>query len=382
MMNFEYDGFFRIGMHHRNERDAIIQHGTMTLVRAQALRAHGNWSEWCICEDAELGLRLMKAGLRTVYVDQVMGRGLTPDTFNAFKKQRRRWAEGAMQIMKGHFRSLFRAGDLTLGQRYHFVGGWMSWIGDALHLLFALSAMAWTIAIIGAPQYFSLPILLFMVPLIVFFFAKTLMGPLLYLRRVRCSPLDVAGSALAGMALSHGIARGIWDGLLQNESVFEITVKGTTKAKNRAATAAWGGVREEGLLLIGLLTCVAAMAVWRQPNHVESAMWMAILVMQAIPYAAALACAGLSRLPDRRATAKTSVARLPSPSGLANDPATAGLAAAPLGNGLAPTLSSGLTTGSLSSAMNPGMSSAMNPGMSSTMGAPMSTTLSSVRIDS
>ncbi|MET0509465.1 MAG: glycosyltransferase, partial [Burkholderiaceae bacterium] len=39
MMNFEYDGFFRIGMHHRNERNAIIQHGTMTLVRASALRA-------------------------------------------------------------------------------------------------------------------------------------------------------------------------------------------------------------------------------------------------------------------------------------------------------------------------------------------------------
>ena len=31
--HWEYDGFFRIGMHHRNERNAIIQHGTMTMVR-------------------------------------------------------------------------------------------------------------------------------------------------------------------------------------------------------------------------------------------------------------------------------------------------------------------------------------------------------------
>ncbi|MEO8673769.1 MAG: glycosyltransferase, partial [Tahibacter sp.] len=31
MTNWEYDGFFRIGMHHRNERNAIIQHGTMTM---------------------------------------------------------------------------------------------------------------------------------------------------------------------------------------------------------------------------------------------------------------------------------------------------------------------------------------------------------------
>ena len=37
MMNWEYEGFFRIGMHHRHERDAIVQHGTMTLIRAAAV---------------------------------------------------------------------------------------------------------------------------------------------------------------------------------------------------------------------------------------------------------------------------------------------------------------------------------------------------------
>ncbi len=256
----------------------------------------------------------MKAGLQTVYVDEIMGRGLTPDTFNAFKKQRRRWAEGAMQIMKGHFRTLLlapreRSERLSIGQRYHFVAGWLSWIGDALHLAFALAAMAWTIAMIAAPQWFSLPILLFMLPLFVFFFGRTLMGPLLYLQRVRCSLADVAGSALAGMALSHGIARGIWAGLLNRTSVFEITVKGSQASPAKetkprpAAGSAWGGAREEGMLLIGLLTCAAAMAIWRKPEHVESLMWIAILVMQAIPYAAALACAALSSLPQRKVRA-------------------------------------------------------------------------------
>src|SRR5690606_14668111 len=117
MMNYEYDGFFRIGMHHRNERDAIIQHGTMTLVRARALREHGQWAEWTICEDAELGLRLMKGGWSTVYVDRVMGEGLTPDDFAAFRKQRRRWAQGAIQIVRGHWRTLVSGRDLSAGQR-------------------------------------------------------------------------------------------------------------------------------------------------------------------------------------------------------------------------------------------------------------------------
>jgi hypothetical protein len=62
----------------------------------------------------------------------------------------------------------------------------------------------------------------------------------------------------------------------------------------------WGGVREEALLLIGLLSCVAAMAWTRLPNHLESAMWMTILVLQAVPYLAALICAGLSAVPEFR----------------------------------------------------------------------------------
>ena len=324
MMNFEYDGFFRIGMHHRNERNAIIQHGTMTLVRAQALKSHGNWSEWCICEDAELGLRLMDAGYATVYVDEVMGRGLTPDTFYAFKKQRRRWAQGAMQILRAHTRTLFGRSNVNAGQRYHFVAGWFSWIGDALHLAFGFGAMAWTIGIVAAPQLFSLPIQLFMIPLMVFFVCKALMGPLLYMRRVKCSLLDVLGSALAGMALSHGIAQGVFAGLWHRTAVFEITEKGATDAAPATAAAAgtpaadmkkkgepvgtaaasagppWAGVREEALLLIGLLSCVGAMAYTRLPNHIESAMWMTILVLQAVPYAAALVCAGLSALPEFR----------------------------------------------------------------------------------
>ena len=42
----------------RNEHDAIIQHGTMTIVRRRALEEVGGWSEWCITEDTELGLKL------------------------------------------------------------------------------------------------------------------------------------------------------------------------------------------------------------------------------------------------------------------------------------------------------------------------------------
>ena len=67
LMFWEYAGFFKLGMVTRNARNAIIQHGTMTLVRKQALADAGAWAEWCICEDAELGLKLFRAGWQAVY---------------------------------------------------------------------------------------------------------------------------------------------------------------------------------------------------------------------------------------------------------------------------------------------------------------------------
>ena len=65
-----------------------------------------------------------------------------------------------------------------------------------------------------------------MIPLIAFFFFKALMGPLMYMRRVRCEQKDVWGAALAGMALSHGIAQGVFSGLWNKMAVFEVTEKG------------------------------------------------------------------------------------------------------------------------------------------------------------
>ena len=62
----------------------------------------------------------------------------------------------------------------------------------------------------------------------------------------------------------------------------------------KPAGMAWGGVREEALLLIGLLVAALGISMTRLPNHLESAMWMVVLVLQAVPYMAAVACALLS----------------------------------------------------------------------------------------
>jgi exo-beta-1,3-glucanase (GH17 family)/cellulose synthase/poly-beta-1,6-N-acetylglucosamine synthase-like glycosyltransferase len=328
MANWEFDGFFRIGMHHRNERNAIIQHGTMTLVRRTALESTGSWSEWCICEDAELGLRLMHAGYETRYVDHVFGRGLTPADFKAFKSQRFRWAFGAMQILKGRWGWLVAPGPLSGGQRFHFLTGWASWFSDALHLVFTMASIVWTIGILAAPGVFSLPLDLFMIPVLAFFVAKAAFGPALYRMRVPCSWADVFGASLASMGLSHAIARGVFQGVFEEKGVFVRTTR--TRAPGTRLAAAFAVIREESLMLVALVLAASGVA-WRLgTDHREALLWAALLSVQALPYLATVVSMFISELGERAPV--KSEAPKPAPARPRASPA----AAAHLPIGLAP----------------------------------------------
>src|SRR5215468_3877358 len=104
IMNGEYAGFFDIGMIQRNEFNAIIVHGTMCLIRRAAMDMAGGWSSDTICEDTDLGLSIQQQGWLTHYTNTRYGQGLLPDTYEAFRKQRNRWAYGGFQIVKKHWR--------------------------------------------------------------------------------------------------------------------------------------------------------------------------------------------------------------------------------------------------------------------------------------
>src|SRR5207249_4362102 len=121
----------------------IIFAGTMGLMRRAALEEVGGWPEWCITEDAETSLRLLKRGYEGVYVQKRYGEGIMPLTFSAFKSQRFRWAFGGIQIFRKHFRDLVpgrRTPDnrLTVGQRVDYFTSGLLWFNDVLYLGFAL----------------------------------------------------------------------------------------------------------------------------------------------------------------------------------------------------------------------------------------------------
>jgi cellulose synthase/poly-beta-1,6-N-acetylglucosamine synthase-like glycosyltransferase len=297
----EYRGFFLIGMITRNERNAIIQHGTMTLVRRQALEAVGGWAEWCITEDAELGLRLFEHGCEAQYLPRSYGRGLMPETFTDYKKQRFRWAYGAVQILRAHARALFSHADerLTRGQRYHFVAGWLPWLADGLNLLFTIAALAWSIAMIYAPHRIDPPLIMFSaLPLALFTFKLAKLAHL-YAARVGANIRQTLAAALAGLALSHTIGVAVVKGLFtRNQPFFR-----TPKSKQPHALAeGLAAARTESLMLIAML--IAAWGLTRLPAELKGpdvSVWVAVLLIQAVPYAAAVlvSLVSASTLPAR-----------------------------------------------------------------------------------
>jgi len=298
MCYWEYAGFFHIGMVQRNERNAIIQHGTMTLIRKTALTSTGGWAEWCICEDAELGLRLFENGYEAVYMDNSLGKGLMPDNFSAYKTQRFRWAYGAAQILKRHWRSLAEGNRLTRGQKYHFISGWLPWFADAAHIVFALAAIVWSVLLLF--KLVEFPPAVFLVPTLSVFVFKIVAAFFLYRARVKCGWRDRLGAAIAGMGLSHAVARAMWQGMFTSGKPFFRTPKCADKP---AALQAILMAREELALLVSLLTC-AALVLWRfEVQNQNADLWAGMLLVQTLPYWAAMILASVNAWPRKKTQA-------------------------------------------------------------------------------
>jgi cellulose synthase/poly-beta-1,6-N-acetylglucosamine synthase-like glycosyltransferase/exo-beta-1,3-glucanase (GH17 family) len=286
---WEYAGFFHLGMVRRNEANAIIQHGTMTMVRRTALQEVNGWAEWCITEDAELGLCLASLGWKSAYTPESYGKGVMPDTMRAYKKQRFRWAYGAIQIMKRHWRWFLTGGGtrLTIAQRFHYVAGWLPWLTDAAGLVFTLVALGWTVALLLLPNQ-TVPPAMFLYPALAAFLFRQWRILHMYRRKVPCTARQRWGGALAGLALSHTVASAVLQGLVTSGRPYQRTPKKRQGPQFFQALAMTG---EESLMLALLTAAMVAFAMLRETLLLEDWLWMAVLAVMTLPYLAAVSLA-------------------------------------------------------------------------------------------
>ena len=288
-MNGEYAGFFDIGMVQRNEANAIIVHGTMCLIRRAALESVGGWSSDTICEDTDLGLTLLEAGWRAHYTNKRYGYGLLPDSFDAYKKQRHRWAYGGFQILKKHWRRFLPgASRLTRDQKREFAMGWLNWLGaESIGVVVAILNIVWVPVV--AFLDIAVPDRILTLPIIATFVVSLAHFLTLYRLRVRTSVGQLIGSVFAAMSVQWTVARAVSFGLIKDHLPFVRTAKGGLR-RSADFHAFWEAV------LAGLLLAGAAVLVATNVKEIrEINIFAAVLVVQSLPFIAAVGLAVIER---------------------------------------------------------------------------------------
>jgi cellulose synthase/poly-beta-1,6-N-acetylglucosamine synthase-like glycosyltransferase/exo-beta-1,3-glucanase (GH17 family) len=287
-MNGEYAGFFDIGMVQRNESNAIIVHGTMCLIRREALISAGGWSSDTIVEDSDLGLVVLERGWQVHYTNRRYGHGLLPDTFEAYKKQRHRWAYGGFQILRKHWRHFLpRAAGLTREQKREFALGWLNWLGaEAIGVVVAVLNLVWmpVVAFAGI----AIPDQILTVPILAAFVVTLAHFVALYRLRVAVPLGQMLGAVFAAMSVQWTVARAVGYGVWKESLPFMRTAKGGTTRKGPDFPAFLEAVLA-ALLLIGAVIVVATN--YKQIHEVN--IFALVLVVQSLPFLAAVAIAVL-----------------------------------------------------------------------------------------
>jgi exo-beta-1,3-glucanase (GH17 family)/cellulose synthase/poly-beta-1,6-N-acetylglucosamine synthase-like glycosyltransferase len=285
-MNAEYAGFFDIGMVQRNEVNAIIMHGTMCLIRRTALEAVGNWPTDTIVEDSDLGLHLLESGWTAHYTNRRYGHGLLPDTFEAYKKQRQRWAFGGFQLVQKHWRHLLPgAAGLSRDQKREYAIGWLNWLGaETVGVAVALLNIIWVPVVAFAN--IAVPDRILTIPIVAASAVAVLHFISLYRLRVRATPLQMAGAVCAAMSVQWTVARAVSMGIVQERIPFLRTAKGGVGRKGPDFAAFWEAIIA-GLLLAGSATLVITN--YKQVREIN--LFAFVLVVQSVPFLSAVALA-------------------------------------------------------------------------------------------
>src|SRR5882757_10084525 len=287
IMNGEYAGFFDIGMVQRNEFNSIIVHGTMCLIRRAAMDMAGGWAGDTICEDTDLGLAIIEHGWVTHYTNHRYGHGLLPDTYEAFKKQRHRWAYGGFQIVKKHWRRFLPgASRLTPEQRREFGLGWLNWLGaESLGVLVAILNLIWVPIVAFAD--IAIPDKILTLPIIAAFVVSLVHFVALYRLRVEVKAGQMLGAMIAAMSVQWTVSRAVAQGLITEHLPFARTSKGGLSRMSIEFQAFWEAV-------IGVLLLVGAtvLVVTNESKQVrEIYVFAAVLVLESLPFLSAVAIA-------------------------------------------------------------------------------------------
>jgi cellulose synthase/poly-beta-1,6-N-acetylglucosamine synthase-like glycosyltransferase len=288
-----YRYFFATAMPSRNERNSIIFAGTMGLLRTRLLESVDGWDEWCITEDADTSLRLLRAGYSGLFLGKSFGKGIMPLTFSSLKSQRFRWCFGGMQILRQHWKSLMpwdRSHDnhLSIAQRFDYLVGGLQWLNDFVYLCFTAVLLLVAGLLLAGDTVAVRPLIGPTILLPATLLASGLTRAIWALRQRTGITYRRALLAFVNwLSLSWTVALACVQGLLRREGVFLRTPKEADRHSLRAALRA---ARAETVLFLLLWTAALFLGFLAHPTWLLVALvsWQG-LVYLAAPFTSWLA---------------------------------------------------------------------------------------------
>jgi cellulose synthase/poly-beta-1,6-N-acetylglucosamine synthase-like glycosyltransferase len=281
-----YRYFFATAMPSRNERNSIIFAGTMGLLRRNLLGSIDGWDEWCITEDADTSLRLLRAGYSGLFLPKSFGRGIMPLTFTSLKSQRFRWCFGGMQILRRHWKSLMpwdRSPEnrLSLAQRLDYLIGGVQWLNDLVYLFFTVVLLTISGLLLSGHNVAIRPLVGPTLLLPCALLVSGLLRAVWALRqRTHVTYRRALFAFVNWLSLSWTVALACMQGLIRREGVFLRTPKTESHDKLSAALLA---ARAETTLFLILWGCAAAVGFVAHPTP----LLIGLLVWQGIVYLSA-----------------------------------------------------------------------------------------------
>lgn len=159
----EQDFFMREVLTRRNQFNAVLNVGSNAIFRRSHIESIGWIPTGTITEDMATSMLLQAHGYTTLFINETLAMGLSPETFVDYIKQRDRWCRGNIQVMK-KWKPLRMKG-LSGMQRLIYFDGVLYWFFGFQKLIYIIGPIL--LLLFGLPIYYSdvFTMLLFFVPM-------------------------------------------------------------------------------------------------------------------------------------------------------------------------------------------------------------------------
>jgi hypothetical protein len=191
--------------------------------------------------------------------------------------------------MKKHWRRFLPgASRLTRDQKREFALGWLNWLGaESLGVVVAMLNILWVPVI--AFLDIAVPDRILTVPILASFVVSVAHVVTLYRLRVRTNQAPLIGTIFTAMSVQWTVARAVGFGVIKDHLPFVRTAKGGQRRGNDFH-AFW-----EAILASLLLAGAAVLVVTNVKEVREINIFAAVLVIQSLPFIAAVAIALVER---------------------------------------------------------------------------------------